>query len=160
VVPKPSSSAERSTPSERRISSEAWRPTASMEASASAAPAGSRARTRRAAPAWITITLMLWATTSWSSRAMRVRSWVAAARASEARLRSRRSASLLQLGHVRPAGAQVVAQDPRRPEHEVVGGEVAEGDVDRRESTATATPTAAKAAPTTESRREAWAATE
>ncbi len=51
--------------------------------------AGIRCRT---APTWSTITLTAWATTSWSSRAIRARSSATATRAADSRSRSARSA--------------------------------------------------------------------
>ena len=53
---------------------------------------GDNLQTRRAAPAWTTITLTLWATTSCSSRAMRVRSALTACRASSWRAASESTA--------------------------------------------------------------------
>jgi len=66
------------TPSRRRISVSAARPTSSMWAAASTARGGSRSRIRRAPPAWTTITDTEWATTSCISRAIRRRSSTAA----------------------------------------------------------------------------------
>jgi hypothetical protein len=55
--------------------------------------AGSRSSCSRAAPAWTVATLTLWATMSCSSRAMRVRSSLAAMRSEISRSRSTSSAS-------------------------------------------------------------------
>jgi hypothetical protein len=68
-----------------RSSAIAARPPASTASSASRAWSVSVARTLRAAPAWITITLTLWVTTSCSSRAIRARSCSAARRTARAR---------------------------------------------------------------------------
>ena len=75
----------------RRISVSAVRPACStfLSASASSEAAGIRCRT---APTWSTITLTAWATTSWSSRAIRARSSATATRAADSRSRSARSA--------------------------------------------------------------------
>ncbi len=82
-----------STPTIRRMSTNASRPQFSTERSASAAAAGSRRATARAAAVWITITLTLCATTSCSSRATRVRSSTTACRARSRCCCSRRSVS-------------------------------------------------------------------
>ena len=64
--------------------------------------------------AWITITLTEWATMSWSSRAMRVRSSVTRWPASSSRSRSARSARSARLGDLGPPAPHVVADDERR----------------------------------------------
>src|SRR3954447_6008580 len=81
----------RRAPSRRRISASAVRPACSTLRSASPSfdVAGIRCRT---APTWSTITLTAWATTSWSSRAIRARSSAAANRAADSRSRSARNA--------------------------------------------------------------------
>jgi hypothetical protein len=63
-----------SSPITCRSSVIAARPLASTASSAARASSGVASMTFRAAPAWITITLTLWVTTSCSSRAIRARS--------------------------------------------------------------------------------------
>ena len=63
------------TPSSLRISASASRPARSTALSEASARSGSELITRRAPPAWITITDTLCAITSCSSRAIRDRSW-------------------------------------------------------------------------------------
>ena len=83
--PSPSGSVSgRRTPSRWRSSSRAWRPASSTAPIACRAASGSSAATALAAPACTVITLTRWATTSCSSRAMRVRSSVTIRRASAA----------------------------------------------------------------------------
>ena len=79
-----------STPIKRRISASPARPVSSTWAIASCAAFGSRSMTVLAAPAWTIITLIAWATTSCSSRAMRVRSRVTASRAAVSRSSTKR----------------------------------------------------------------------
>ena len=76
--------------SSRRISARPARPVSSTWAIASCAAFGSRSTTVLAAPAWTIITLIAWATTSCSSRAMRVRSRVTASRAAVSRSSTKR----------------------------------------------------------------------
>ena len=66
------------------------RPDSSIALSARSVSSGSRRSTAFAAPACTTITLMLCATTSWSSRAIRLRSSATASRAATSRSRSSR----------------------------------------------------------------------
>ena len=90
----------------------AARPPASTASSASRAWSGSRSSTLRAAPAWMTITLTLWPTTSCSSRARRARSCSSA---------SAVAASLLAmrgLGALPPGVDGVGAQPDRREQQE------------------------------------------
>ncbi len=83
-------------------------------ASPSSDPAGSRCRT---APTWSTITLIAWATTSWSSRAIRARSSATATRAADSRSRSALPRPLLgRLGLLGPrrAARSPTSQPTRR----------------------------------------------
>ena len=107
----PPSLASRSTPRIWRSSPIVWRPVSSMLPSSVSAASGSRRRLRRAADAWITITLTEWATMSCSSRAMRVRSSVTRRLASSSRSRSARSARSRELGDLGPPAPHVVADD-------------------------------------------------
>src|SRR5579884_341789 len=78
----------RSTPTRRRISANACRPVRSIVASARLARSSSSSGSSPAPPACMTITPSAWATTSWSSRAIRARSSATAARARSLRARS------------------------------------------------------------------------
>ena len=86
------SSSERITPSSRRSSASAARPVDATEDSDSRALPGSLSNTSSPAAACTTITLTLWAITSCSSRAIRVRSSITARSAFSSRSRSRRAA--------------------------------------------------------------------
>ncbi len=78
----------RNTLRSRRISPNAVRLIASMATSDSLAASGERSSTMRPVPACTAITLIEWATTSWSSRAMRSRSEMTAWRANCSRVRA------------------------------------------------------------------------
>ena len=81
-------------------------------------PPGSSGSLCRTAPTWSTITLTAWATTSWSSRAIRARSSATAIRAAASRSRS--AMDRAQLGRLRLLGAlaQHVARDPAEREQD------------------------------------------
>ena len=96
----------RSMPSSRRVSASAWRPACSIEASASRVDSCSAPSAWRSAPAWMTMTLTLWATRSCSSRAIRARS------SATASLRAQLLLALEQLGaRGQRLGAQLAAAD-------------------------------------------------
>ena len=120
----------RSSPSSRRISPSACSPACSMTSSAWRVSSRSASSIRRPPRACRTMTLIAWATTSCSSRAIRVRSSATAscARTSTAATRTRsRSAAV----------AGIASDRPRPTEQDREEGDVGEGDriagLDRRQ---------------------------
>ncbi len=103
-----------SRPSRRRISAMPLRPAVSMEESASRAWSGEVSSARCAPCAWITITPMLCATRSCSSRAIRARSSATALAACSCLLRSASSARSVNATAARAHGGASIGRIPRR----------------------------------------------
>ncbi len=93
-------------PSSRRISASAWRPVSSTVSSASRSRSCSGVSSRRTALACTVITLTEWASTSWSSRVIRLRSSSTARRASSSVRRARSSAARAR-SECRAAAAEI-----------------------------------------------------
>ena len=123
------SSGRRSTPTSRRISASASRPVCSTISSASRSRSCSGLSSRRTPAACTVITLTLWPTTSWSSRAIRARSSATAARASSSRARSSRVGTLLRRVGLPQLVPEAEPDRPRDAEDDASPYEVADAAV-------------------------------
>ena len=103
----------------RRMSVSAWRPASRSQSSAARASSGRRSKARKAPPAWMTITLTWWVTTSCSSRAIRSRSSDGRPRVRSSRSRSSGWARSSSVPRVQAADPRRVPEQPRDDEDQL-----------------------------------------